>query len=49
MIASLKICAAVHGTVDDNMAVHGIGGDNEEEPEGEGGQAKAAVANCKGR
>eukprot|EP00904_Undaria_pinnatifida_P000727 jgi/Undpi1/10655/HiC_scaffold_29.g13104.m1 len=33
MIASLKICAAVHGTVDDNMAVHGIGGDNEEEEE----------------
>lgn len=36
MIASLNICAAVHGTVDDNMAVHGIGGDNEEETEGKG-------------
>lgn len=25
MIASLKICAAVHGTVDDNIAVNGAG------------------------
>lgn len=48
MIASLKICAAVHGTVDDNMAVNGIGGDNEEEPEGKGGQGEACFANCFG-
>lgn len=36
MIASLNICAAVHGTVDDNMAVHGKGdesGDQEGERE----------------
>lgn len=43
MIASLKICAAVHGTVDDNMAVHGIGGDNAEEEEGKGAKEQPVL------
>lgn len=38
MIASLNICAAVHGTVDDNMAVRGKSdeGDGDQEGEAEG-------------
>lgn len=35
MIASLKICAAVHGTVDDNMAVRGNGDESGGDQEGE--------------
>lgn len=34
MVASLKICAAVHGTVDDNMAVHGAVDRNNGEEDG---------------
>lgn len=37
MIASLKICAAVHGTVDDNMAVRGKGDESGGEQDGERG------------
>lgn len=29
MIASLNICAAVHGTVDDNVAIHVAGDGNQ--------------------
>lgn len=37
MIASLNICAAVHGTVDDNMAVHGKSDESgEDQGEAEG-------------
>lgn len=39
MIASLKICAAVHGTVDDNMAVHGTGDESGGEQNGERGDS----------
>lgn len=39
MIASLNICAAVHGTVDDNMAVHGKG----DESEGQEGERKTTL------
>lgn len=35
MIASLKICAAVHGTVDDNMAVHAVAHDGSGDQEGQ--------------
>lgn len=35
MIASLNIGAAVHGTVDDNMAVHATGDEGGEGQEGE--------------
>lgn len=38
MIASLKICAAVHGTVDDNMAVHATGNESSGEQDGEDGE-----------
>lgn len=34
MIASLNICAAVHGTVDDNIAVARAGDSNNGEQEG---------------
>lgn len=45
MIASLNICAAVHGTVDDNMAVHEAVDKNNGEEDGRLDRT-APIADC---